>query len=193
MNLSNPAVLAAALRGDLASVAIGSNPGGIERQEAAGQRALVEASHLPRKINGATRAQLEAIGFTFGADVDDLFVACTLPAGWAIKATDHSLHSNLVDDKGRKRAGIFYKAAFYDRSADMSMDRRFGIESYGNSDKGPDYSPVTVTDCGTEIERFGEYERRAPEGYAAADALRAQAEVWLTSHFPHWQDTLAYW
>jgi hypothetical protein len=50
-----------------------------------------------------------------------------LPEGWHIKATDHSMWSNLVDDKGRNRASIFYKAAFYDREAFLSFNRRFSM------------------------------------------------------------------
>src|SRR6185436_8068032 len=42
-------------------------------------------------------------------------------------ATDHSMYTDLVDDKGRVRASIFYKAAFYDRKADISFKRRFSI------------------------------------------------------------------
>ena len=48
----NPAALAAASRGDLANALIASTPGGIERQEAAGQRTLVESAMLPKEISG---------------------------------------------------------------------------------------------------------------------------------------------
>lgn len=189
----NPAALQAALRGDIENALAASTPGGIERQEAEGQRTPVSSSKLPREIHGATREQLETIGFKFGADADELFVSCVLPAGWRLEATGHSMHSDLLDDKGQKRAGIFYKAAFYDQRADMSMNRRFGIDSYGDGQTSPKHSPVVVTDRGVEMERFGEYERGTREGYEAGDALRKKAEVWLVSHYPHWQDPLAYW
>ena len=72
----NSATLAAASRGDLANLLVASTPGGIERQEAAGQRMLVASAMLPKEIHGATREQLTALGFKFGADVDELFVTC---------------------------------------------------------------------------------------------------------------------
>ena len=103
----NPAALQAAMRGDLANALLASTPGGIEKQEAEGQRALVASTTLPKTIHGASRAQLTEIGFKFGEDADDLFVNCELPTGWTKRATNHSMHSDLLDDKGRKRAGIF--------------------------------------------------------------------------------------
>jgi hypothetical protein len=35
--------------------------------------------------------------------------------------SDHAMWSYLVDELGRERVSIFYKAAFYDRSAHMSL------------------------------------------------------------------------
>jgi hypothetical protein len=124
MNTKNPAALLAALSGDVSNAEVASTPGGIEAQEAAGQAMLCASAQLPKKMLGCTRESLEALGFKFGADVDELFVTCTLPAGWKKKATDHSMHSDLVDEQGRTRAGIFYKAAFYDRRADMMWNEQ---------------------------------------------------------------------
>jgi hypothetical protein len=64
-----------------------------------------------------------ALGFTFGdPDPDDpLFMPATLPGGWKRQATGHSMGSVIVDTLGRERVSIFYKAAFYDRSAHMSL------------------------------------------------------------------------
>lgn len=143
----NLAALAAASRGDLANALVASTPGGIERQEAAGQRTLVDSAMLPKEISGATREQLTALGFKFGADVDELFVTCELPPGWTTRGTDHSMHSDLLDEQGRKRAGIFYKAAFYDRRADMSMERRYRVDCYRDGSRA-DMRRVDMTDCG---------------------------------------------
>lgn len=112
-----PAQLIALVRGDI-DLAM---PGGIERQEAMGQAAFVGTkSSLPIEC---PRAELEALGFVFGEPIDDLFVSVTFPAGWSKKATDHSMWSDLLDDQGRKRGSIFYKAAFYDRRAFMHLER----------------------------------------------------------------------
>lgn len=185
----NLAALAAASRGDLANALIASTPGGIERQEAAGQRTLVEGAMLPKEIRGATREQLTALGFKFGADVDEFFVTCELPPGWTKRGTDHSMHSDLLDDQGRKRAGIFYKAAFYDRHADMNMRRRFNVEPYHDgSQKG--YMRCIVADGDVVAFDAGEWK----EGdYHHCDRLQAACKDWLTATHAEWQNPLACW
>lgn len=101
--------------------------GTIEAQEAAGQRELLAAAagdwaKLPTEIHGATSDDLKALGFEFGATVpgDELFTHVRLPDGWYVDGTSHSMHSTLRDAEGFKRAGIFYKAAYYDRRADLN-------------------------------------------------------------------------
>jgi hypothetical protein len=74
MNSMTPAAVQAMLNGDLANVLAASTPGGIERQEAAGQAAMVKAAdRLPLEINyphGLTHAQVtEALGIEFGKTV----------------------------------------------------------------------------------------------------------------------------
>ena len=64
------------------------------------------------------------MGVVYGEDVDDLFVNVTLPPSWQVNPTDHSMWSELVDSDGVVRAQIFYKAAFYDRSAFISPVRQ---------------------------------------------------------------------
>lgn len=185
----NLAALGAASRGDIENFLVASTPGGIERQEAAGQRTLVANAMLPKKIDGATREQLTALGFKFGADVDELFVSCELPPGWTKRGTDHSMHSDLLDEQGRKRAGIFYKAAFYDRRAHMSMDCRFRIDCYRDG-SGEAMRRVDATDCGNIIKEFGEIKF---DDWAGTDAMKRGAEAWLTEQYPEWQSPLACW
>lgn len=96
-------------------------PGGIEQQEKDGQRQFVNESTLPKEMLGCTRQDLEALGIVFGEDADDLFVNVTLPKGWSKRPTEHSMWSDLIDDQNRVRARLFYKAAFYDRSAHLSL------------------------------------------------------------------------
>lgn len=184
-----PAVLAAAALGDLDNALVAATPGGIEAQEAAGQAMLVASEQLPKKVDNATRAQLVALGFKFGADVDDLFVTATLPPGWKKRATSHSMHSDIVDDKGRVRASVFYKAAFYDRKADMRMVGRFAADVYQNGSDDNHYEAV-VTDADVVCATFGEWKHG---DYAAADAKRKECESWLDARFPQWRDPLAHW
>jgi len=185
----NPAALAAVLRGDLANALIASTPGGIERQEAAGQRTLAESAMLPKEISGATREQLTALGFKFGADMDELFVKCELPPGWTKRGTDHSMHSDLFDDQGRKRAGIFYNAAFYDRRADMRMLRRFSVDMYRDGSRA-DYMRCIVTDGDKVVFDAGEWKCG---DYDHSDKLKAICKDWLNEEHPEWQNPLACW
>lgn len=101
----------------------GGNSNAIEAQEAQGQKELAKASQLPNEGLAAVLAKYPAIvdrGATVG---DALFHDVTLPAGWAIKPTTHSMWSDLLDEAGTKVAAIFYKAAFYDRRADIQLER----------------------------------------------------------------------
>lgn len=106
----------------------GSNPGAIEAQEAEGQRQLVTSRQLPTEIyccSGDGKAMLEALGVKFGqpGKDDPQFCDVELPLGWEIRATGHSMWSDLFDEKGERVASIFYKAAFYDRQAFMTLDQ----------------------------------------------------------------------
>ncbi len=100
-----------------------SEPGGIERQEKQGQTEFVNSELLPVEINSGNKATLEKYGVVFGEPLKDdpLFCEALLPDGWGKKTTDHSMWSELYDDKGIKRASIFYKAAFYDRKAHLDI------------------------------------------------------------------------
>ena len=99
----------------------GRNPKAIEGQAARGQNELINSSQLPVDVRG--KEILEEAGVKFGKPLldDPLFCIAELPSGWSKRATDHSMWSELIDDKGVVRAHIFYKAAFYDRRADMTV------------------------------------------------------------------------
>lgn len=102
-------------------------PFDVEAQERQGQQELLRSEQLPRKINGLVqeagdaRRQMEALGFVFGEPTDDLFCKATLPEGWSREGSEHAMWSHIVDERGAKRVAIFYKAAFYDRDAFMSL------------------------------------------------------------------------
>lgn len=95
----------------------------ITDMEARRQRQLVHSDRLPVKLNRGSDADFIAVGFSFGEpDKDDpLFRPATLPDGWSREGSDHSMWSYIVDANGRQRVSIFYKAAFYDRDAFMSL------------------------------------------------------------------------
>ena len=206
----NPAALFALLSGDLENALIASTPGGIEAQEAQGQADFVANETLPRKCGfGTTRQQIEAIGIVFGENVDDLFVSVKLPEGWRKSATGHSMHNDLLDEKGRRRASIFYKAAFYDRSASIDLCNRYRVSV--NPVTGwddPDYRQsgwhCVVSDCESVISTSGQIEPEPPYDcdeqraewlawHDKKDGLAKSGQSWLDEHYPDWRDPVAYW
>lgn len=113
---------------------MGGNPNAILSQERQGQTEVVKSCQLPLKrrvsdkeYSAITEYAKMGIIVTGWGKVDELFGTFILPQGWKKVATDHSMYTHLLDEKGRIRASIFYKAAFYDRKADISFERRFSI------------------------------------------------------------------
>jgi hypothetical protein len=96
--------------------------GYIEDMEAAGQQQLVHSNVIP--TNGPSDEELTALGFQLGEQVqgDMLFRNATLPAGWKKEGSDHAMWSYILDERGRRRVAVFYKAAFYDRDAFMRLE-----------------------------------------------------------------------
>jgi len=202
----SPAALIALLGGDFENALVASTPGGIERQEAEGQTSFVAGSTLPRRmLHGCTKEILEEMGIIFGDNVDGdagLFVNVQLPEGWSKRATDHSMWTDLLDERGRKRAGIFYKAAFYDRSAHIILECRYSIGCYVNCDadgiESEDYNSThvktVVRDCEEIICEVGIRESAySNESSLLRDEHVKQAGIWLGKNFPFWENKLAYW
>jgi hypothetical protein len=100
----------------------------ITGMEAAGQRQLVASAMLPTEGSGA----LADLGFVLGdIDQDDpLFRGVTLPTGWAKTGSDHAMWSYVVDEHGRRRVAVFYKAAFYDRRAQCTVESVYSYLSH---------------------------------------------------------------
>lgn len=163
--------------------------GGIERQEARGQQELVNSESMPSECRD--RTALEAAGVVFGEPYPDdkLFCPVTLPKGWKKQATDHAMYSHLVDGKGRTRANIFYKAAHYDRRADMYATSRYSASVYEDgSDK--DHYRCVIKDGEAVIHTLGETAR---DDYDGRETMKKKAEAWLDEHFPEWKSAAAYW
>lgn len=110
---------------DLLMRALGTNDGGraIMDQESAGQQSFVSNDTLPTDLRGKEILEAAGVKFLGVVEDDDMFQYVELPDGWKKVPTDHSMWSNLVDEQGRVRASIFYKAAFYDRSAHASATK----------------------------------------------------------------------
>ena len=172
----------------------------IPDQEKRGQRNLINHDVLPKEINWGKREQFEAMGIQFGEAVDDLFVDVVLPAGWKKESTDHNMWSKLIDDKGRERAMIFYKAAFYDRSAHLDISRRFHcrtqpVGGYTDNYKyDTDPAECVVVDCDTVIWTSNPLTptKELPR-YRVSEMLEELGIQWLNENYPNWEDPMAYW
>lgn len=164
----------------LLALAVGMGPGGSDRYimetERAGQSQLVHSDRLPTEVQSdGGDAPFLALGFTFGeADKGDtLFRPATLPAGWKREGSDHAMWSYIADQHGRHRVAIFYKAAFYDRSAFMSLESRYGYLSkvlYDNGQPVLDDEWLTAAIARDELATIA---AKCDERAAEADGLAA--------------------
>ena len=178
----------------LASAMIFGSSKAIELQEASGQGELVNSDVLPTDGLWQVRGIIESNGGAIGCPVadDPIFTDVTLPPGWKKKPTDHSMWSKLVDGKGRERAAIFYKAAFYDRSAHIRPCRRFNIDTYGHSVE--DEAKVSVKDAEGTVEFSTETIKVDREQrYSTIERLTAEVTAFLDEKFPDWKSPEAHW
>jgi len=201
-----PSTLKALLEGDLYNAIISETPGGIEAQEAQGQKDFVADETLPKEFLYSTRQELESMGVTFGDDIDDLFVSVQLPEGWKKVPTAHSMWSRLLDERGRERASIFYKAAFYDRNAHISVTKRFTysvqpINGWNNPNYREGEWRCVVLDSDKVIWEHPNYLEPEPkyddnkwhDWYDKKQKLSQHGKDWLDDNYPDWNDVTAYW
>ena len=181
---------------------MGMQGNAIEAQEARGQTAFCASEVLPAELLHAHNQDIMAeVGIILGEQVDGdpIFQHATLPSGWEKRGTDHSMWSKLYDEQGRERARIFYKAAFYDRSAHISFNTRYFVEREWIEDNS-EYRrlPATwlVTDRATGevlhkvIAKASDNER---EKYQQDDKASDKASAWLAEHYPDHENEAAYW
>ena len=104
---------------------LGHNPQAILDQESRGTKELREFETLP--TDGCSTPEeiqkFKDLGFKIGDPFpnDPMFREATLPEGWAKQPHKGNPHfyTDIVDETGTARFLIFYKAAAYDRSADI--------------------------------------------------------------------------
>ena len=172
----------------------------IEDMEAQGQRELTgQTSKLPTK--GGENPAWAKMGILYGKPdpQDPVFSSVQLPAGWKLEPTDHAMWNNLLDDQGRVRAKMFYKAAFYDRSAHIHPETRYHVEREnkvkGDYDSAQRY--VAIDSANGAVLFATEYLEVDPkysrEWSDKEQALRKQAEAWFDANRPDWRDASAYW
>lgn len=172
----------------------------IERQEAEGQKSFVNSTTLPTKygISLSDQAEgreiLESFGIKFIKTVenDPLFQYVELPGGWKKVSTEHSMWSKLIDEKGRERANIFYKAAFYDRDAHISILSRFNFEIDYEKRTSEQVSIAVVKD-GETIIHTTEPKNIINLPYEHDEISLQEAKKWLDEKYPDWKNPKTYW
>jgi hypothetical protein len=179
----------------------------IQSMEKEGQRQVIESSQIPVARHFKDEI-LEKLGFTLGPKpraVDVLFQDCALPPNWKRTGGSHDMWSHIRDEQGRERFGIFYKAAFYDRRASMSLTPLFHInEDYdrGDAEKRRIYEvkvQIPPSGAGTlykvlhTVVSAPYTDRYSDESRAAAEATRLSAVAWLDEKYPDWQNPLTHW
>jgi hypothetical protein len=100
------------------------------------------------------------------------------------------MHSKLIDDLGRERVSIFYKAAFYDRRADMRLVTHYGYLSsclYDGRTPVLDDEWLTLDGARSELERMAvKREEEATEALdSAAKATGGRDEYWTERAAEH--------
>lgn len=178
----------------------GGNPNAIETQELQGQKELLESSQLPikvnspRGINAEEQYDLMGIKVVEKTEEDELFLTVKLPSGWKIERTDHSLWTKLVDDKGRQRGTIFYKAAFYDRDSFINFSTRYNWQ--GNYERKHFVSYI-VKDFATDQIIFEtqamSQDVSQPDYFKKQDDLQEQCKDFLKENYPDHENINAYW
>lgn len=211
------------IHSDPVTAILSASPAGIIAQEKAGQTELAKNgrnAQLPKDCSDACRKALEAAGVKFWEPVsgDPLFRHATLPEGWEIKPTDHDMYSDLLDEQGRKRASVGYKAAFYDRWAMLSSCRRFEAGYYKDDYGDPDAQVFAGIKDGGKLVWRGKFvddireiallpekkEKNDELGWVhnawggkdcvfPSDVCRLAATKLLSTLYPNWDDATAYW
>lgn len=172
-----------------AAMSDGSPSNFIYAQERAGQQQLVNSTMLPADVRGSDREQLTAMGIVLGdPDPNDpLFAPAALPDGWSKQGSDHGMWSYVIDELGRRRVAMFYKAAFYDRRAFLrvvNLSEYVYSHAHGDGDLvldaggQPWATPETVAQAALDLaaekaEEIEEYQR-----YAADPARESNREYW---------------
>jgi hypothetical protein len=168
----------------------------LQDMQAGGQRQLAKSSQIPRDTRGITKEQLTELGFEFpetNRAPDDLFMDATLPAGWSLKPDEGgSYWTYILDTNGLRRFMIFYKAAYYDRSAFMKQLSRFMIRKDYDLSNTDGHFHLYIEGQLPNGEAKEVYRSRSSEPYNtdwdARDAMeareRASAWAWLRANYP---------
>ncbi|MEA3272809.1 MAG: hypothetical protein U9P90_04050 [Patescibacteria group bacterium] len=162
-------------------------------------------TQIPAKMEPeGAREALERAGVKFHEGkpaANILFDWVVLPPDWKKVPTSHPWLTMLVDNHGRERARLFYKAA--DRNAMLIYQPRYGLleSDFGLEVlKGEGLISIAVADgcavlddgelvyCTEALRASGKKER-----FRIHRELVKTAKTWLDANYPNWEDPFAYW
>lgn len=178
---------AQSLLGFAIALVTGSPSEAIETIEKIEQSDFLNKSILPVEGNWDI---LEAWGVKKLDTHDDLFFNCILPEGWTKEALNH-YWSYLNDEKGRRRATIFYKGVIYDRRAHfhVSHPRCCVNEDFGNNLRWFYIKDFRTENIVWQSDKFAIISYRSEEYLKAKEIAKAKLEELYPDH----DNPLAYW
>lgn len=179
---------------ELTLLALGTD--GVDVYTRIKHRDMAQAVELPTP--GSNDPSWAKMGVIYGEPVEGdekFFRHAQIPKGWKISPTSHYMYSNLVDDKGRPRAQIGFKAASYDRWTSISTIARFRVERVYHERKAAPpprevgrsrrFVKYTKKEMQTRMETF---EREMFGGYNPDCAFMIEKGYWKDEveyeHFP---------
>lgn len=154
----------------------------------------------------------QALGFVFyDPEIDDknkdnqkwLFQEVSYPPGWGNAPTKSHLWTDIIDEHGRVRGAIFYKAEAHDLRAHAVLYPRFSV-GLDLSDRAMAQSTATMLiedrlglvnmriDGLTKVNWAGD--RAVAEAASSAElAAERKLKEWLDTNYPAWTTILGHW
>lgn len=161
----------------------------VEHMEAEGQECVIRNTMMAKRM-WPSREDFEQLGFSF-EDIpgDEVLCYATLPQGWSMKKTDHSMWNDIIDQNGMIRGSMFYKASAYDRNAHMDLNCRYYICSrYVDEDH-----LIKEVYFGNEKEILFVAGQTPIDAYDDIEKLKALAKQYADENYPDWENVHAYW
>lgn len=161
----------------------------VENIEKEGQQHVINNIMVARKM-WPSKEHFEQLGFIF-EDIpgDDVLCYATLPKGWSIKATNHPMWNDIIDENGMIRTEMFYKADFYDRKAHMDLRCRYRVCSRYVDEK----HSITEIYFGNDEEILFIAGRAPINEYDNKEKLEELASKFANENYPDWENVHAYW
>jgi hypothetical protein len=178
-----------------------------ESQEAKGAIEFASSEDkLPRRVHTPSfsgvegKTLYEELGIAVIKEADDpLFYTIKLPAEWTIMPTEHSMWTEVWDDKNRCRVNVFFKASLHDRKAYALFRCRYeGRRFWPPSENELPYyyiedNATKTIIYSTENIVYPEHEGQEMPKYDKQRYQEMICEEWMAQHYPKWKEFSEYW